>query len=62
MGFDGLSQMGGFEKEENIQHFVKFSKFVFGEFGGKVKLWCTVNEPVVFASMGYVLGIFPPGI
>ena len=26
-----------------------------------MRLWCTINEPMVYASQGYLLGRFPPG-
>jgi beta-glucosidase len=26
-----------------------------------VNLWCTINEPNIFATMGYFMGFFPPG-
>ena len=34
---------------------------VFAELSSKVTLWCTINEPVVFAFNGWGAGIFPPG-
>ncbi|MBJ84496.1 MAG: hypothetical protein CMB52_03155 [Euryarchaeota archaeon] len=52
---------GGFAKAENIDYWVRFSEKMFSVLGWKVKWWCTINEPAVFASMGYVLGEFPPG-
>lgn len=52
---------GGFEKRENIPYFVRFSQEVFARLGSKVPLWCTINEPTIFALMGYFLGEFPPG-
>lgn len=55
-----FSEMGGFEKEENIQYFVNFCKYVFTELHNDVKLWCTINEPCVYGFMGYFLGSFPP--
>ncbi len=56
-----FERLGAFEKEENIPHFVRFCERVFSEYQGSVRLWCTVNEPAVFATMGYLMGIFPPG-
>lgn len=53
-------QMGSFEKEENLQYFVNFCKYVFENLNSDVKLWCTFNEPAVCAFMGYVIGDFPP--
>ena len=53
---------GGFEPEENIELFVRFSKRMFEEYGSKVKRWCTINECGPYAVMGYGLGVFPPGV
>ena len=53
---------GGFEPEENIALFVRFSRRMFEEFGAKVPRWCTINECGPYAVMGYGLGVFPPGI
>ncbi len=30
-------------------------------FGGKVRSWCTFNEPGVYTFSGYCMGGFPPG-
>jgi beta-glucosidase len=57
--FDAL---GGFERTENIDIFVKFCTFVFEEYHTKVKKWCTINEPSIYSMMGYFLGVFPPGV
>ena len=53
---------GGFEPEENIALFVRFSERMFEEYGSKVKRWCTINECGPYAVMGYGLGVFPPGV
>ncbi len=52
---------GGFEVEQNIGFWVRFCEKMFETLGGRVKWWCTINEPAVFTSMGYILGEFPPG-
>ncbi|MBN2478833.1 MAG: glycoside hydrolase family 1 protein [Parachlamydiales bacterium] len=56
-----FQEKGSFEKEENIQYFERFAKFVFEKLSSKVKLWCTINEPAIYAFTGYVMGMFPPG-
>lgn len=56
-----FEKLGGFEKEENIQHFVAFSERIFKLLGKKVALWCTINEPGVYVFQGYMRGVFPPG-
>ncbi len=50
----------GFEREENIQSFVSFCEHVFRQLGDKTDLWVTINEPGVYAFMGYLLGKHPP--
>jgi len=56
-----FEQMGAFEKEENIKHFVDFSETVFLALNSKVDQWCTINEPGVYMFDGYFTGLFPPG-
>lgn len=59
--------LGSFEKEENIKHFVDFSTRVFGQitqnYNGKslVEHVCTINEPEAEATLRYGLGQFSPG-
>ena len=53
---------GGFEVETNISHWITFCEKMFATLGDRVQWWCTINEPAVFTTMGYVLGEFPPGI
>lgn len=54
--------LGGFENEENIEHFVRFSRLVFERYHNRVRLWCTFNEPNIFAFSAYVRGEYPPGV
>ncbi len=56
-----FDKKGGFENSENRSYFVRFCTKMFNEYSDKVKMWCTINEPGVFAVMGYFTGIFPPG-
>lgn len=56
-----FEKLGGFEKEENIDHFIQFSEIVFNHLSDIVKYWCTINEPAVYVSQGYFYGVFPPG-
>ena len=56
-----FEEMGAFEKEENIEHFVRFSSEVFYALRSRVKYWCTLNEPAVFVIAAYFDGHFPPG-
>ena len=52
---------GGFEVEANVEDWIVFSQKMFEVLSDRVQWWCTINEPAVFTTMGYVLGEFPPG-
>lgn len=56
-----FDELGAFEEAANIDRLVRFSERVFAEYGQKVRLWCTINEPAVVAMVGHFLGLFPPG-
>ncbi|KAL6746681.1 glycoside hydrolase superfamily [Haematococcus lacustris] len=52
---------GGFTKAENEEYFVSYSTRVFQEYGHRVRLWTTFNEPTCFAFVGYIAGLWCPG-
>lgn len=52
---------GGFLAPDAVECFERYAARVVGELGDLCDLWCTVNEPNVYAVMGYHAGIFPPG-
>jgi len=54
-------EKGGFVDQKNIPYFLKYSEKVFDSLSDRVDVWCTINEPTVFSTMGYTLGQFPPG-
>lgn len=56
-----FEKKGGFERAENIPYFVRFCTKVFKALGRDVHLWCTINEPTIYAFQGYIRGVFPPG-
>ncbi|MCF7852431.1 MAG: family 1 glycosylhydrolase [Simkaniaceae bacterium] len=53
--------LGGFTREENNRFFLRFAQKMFNRFSDRVKLWCTINKPGVYAMQGYVFGQYPPG-
>jgi beta-glucosidase len=57
---DWFDDKGAFEKEENIEDFVWFCTFCAKEWGRRVKLWATFNEPTCMLVCGYFLGVHPP--
>ncbi|XP_015181997.1 PREDICTED: myrosinase 1-like isoform X2 [Polistes dominula] len=57
---EDLEKLGGWTNEIIIDYFVNYSRIIFREFGQKVKLFFTINEPTVICS-GYGLSEFAPG-
>jgi beta-glucosidase len=56
-----MEKDGGWTNPRNIEYFVRFVKRTTAALGDQVKFWCTINEPMVYATQGYLLGKFPPG-
>jgi beta-glucosidase len=56
-----LADMGGWEKREAVARFGEFCHRSAAALGGSAGRVCTLNEPNVVATMGYVMGMFPPG-
>jgi beta-glucosidase len=56
-----LMELGGWENPLAEGFFSRFTGRVVEALGDQVNLWCTVNEPIVYAVSGYLEGIFPPG-
>lgn len=56
-----LGREGGWENPLVADYFARFTERVVDALGGQVNLWCTINEPIVYAFMGFKDGRFPPG-
>jgi beta-glucosidase len=56
-----LSARGGWENPAVEGHFIRFVTRVVETLGDRVTLWCTINEPSVYAIEGFLEGYFPPG-
>ena len=44
-----------------LDAFRRYVAYVAEGLGDLVHLWCTINEPAVYATLGYLAGRFPPG-
>jgi beta-glucosidase len=53
--------MGGWENDTAASYFEKYVRKVVQALKDYVNLWCTFNEPNGYATLGFVLGVFPPG-
>jgi beta-glucosidase len=56
-----LTSAGGWENPKVEGAFVRFVTHVVESLGDLVTLWCTINEPTVYAIEGFLEGYFPPG-
>jgi beta-glucosidase len=57
-----LSQRGGWESPDAPDRFARFVERSVAHLGDLIGRACTINEPNVIGVMGYMLGIFPPGV
>ncbi|HEU5004840.1 MAG TPA: glycoside hydrolase family 1 protein [Candidatus Saccharimonadales bacterium] len=55
-----FADKGGFAKRENIKYFERFVQRVGSEYAHHLKYVITINEPNVYASFSYQLGLWPP--
>ena len=56
-----LGEQGAWENPLIGDYFSRFTERVVDALGDQVTLWCTVNEPIVYAFYGFLQGLFPPG-
>ena len=56
-----LAEGGGWEEVETVERFARFVRRVVEALGPTCDLWCTINEPNVYAYQGYLAGVWPPG-
>jgi beta-glucosidase len=56
-----LEQRGGWEDDGVVAAFERFVRKTVEALKEYCSLWCTINEPNVYAGLGYVIGTMPPG-
>lgn len=56
-----FADKGGFTKRSNLKYWRRFIQKVAEAFGQKLTYVITINEPNVYATFSYVLGLWPPG-
>jgi beta-glucosidase len=56
-----LTEKGGWETEAVVPAFERFVRKTVEALKEYCTLWCTINEPNVYALQGYASGDFPPG-
>ena len=56
-----LADRGGWEKRETVDRYGEYCHRSAAALGSSIGRACTLNEPNIVATMGYVMGMFPPG-
>ncbi|MDQ6691292.1 MAG: glycoside hydrolase family 1 protein [Candidatus Dormibacteraeota bacterium] len=56
-----FSRRGGWAATGAYAAFLPFVRHVVMELGDLVRLWCTINEPNIYATQGWIFGHWPPG-
>lgn len=56
-----LERKGGWTNRDVLDWFEEYAKVCVTAFKGKVKNWIVLNEPSVFITDGYFLGVHAPG-
>jgi len=56
-----LVDLGEWENRQVVRYFERYVERVVEALGDLVSLWCTINEPAIYALLSYLRGRFPPG-
>jgi beta-glucosidase len=57
-----LADKGGWEDAATVERFGRFCERTARALSGLMSRACTLNEPNIVATMGWVMGLFPPGL
>jgi beta-glucosidase len=57
-----LQDAGGWLNRRILDWFTEYAELMYKRLGDRVKYWATLNEPNVFAFLGYHLGKHAPGV
>lgn len=56
-----VAATGGWQEPTTADRFAEFCARAAGALGDVIKRACTLNEPNIVSTMGWLMGIFPPG-
>ena len=57
-----FSKSGGWENRRSVERFLRYCDFLTRALAKHVRYWITINEPTVYISHGYILGVWPPQV
>jgi len=55
-----FSKAGGWENKHSVEKFLRFCDFVVTALAKYVRYWVTINEPNVYLTHAYIIGVWPP--
>ncbi|MDE1970337.1 MAG: glycoside hydrolase family 1 protein [Patescibacteria group bacterium] len=55
-----LRDKGGWECSKTPEYFSRYAAYIATRLGSHIRFWITLNEPEVYASKSYLLGVWPP--
>lgn len=55
-----FAKKGGFAKRDNVGFFVRYCEFIVSHLKPYCKNFATMNEPMVYSTMSYMWGQWPP--
>lgn len=58
----GLEEIGGFRNRDTVSWFADYAALMAQEFGDRVTMWSTFNEPWCYAYLGHASGVHAPGL
>jgi beta-glucosidase len=56
-----ITALGGWTEPATADRFARFAEKVTRHLGDVIDRACTINEPNVVTTIGYLVGVFPPG-
>src|SRR3989344_4695604 len=56
-----IRDVGGWENSKTVEHFARYVEKIIKSFPD-VRYWLTLNEPTVYAGLGYIQGTQPPWV
>jgi beta-glucosidase len=57
-----FSKRGGWENRRSVACFLRYCDFLTRFLAKHVRYWITINEPNVYISHAYIMGVWPPGV
>ncbi len=55
-----LAKRGGWTNSRSVDYFLRYCEFVVRPLAKHVRYWITINEPTIYISHAYILGVWPP--